>query len=192
MKSPNIPLEQSVLLPGIGAEHTDGTEYPKGDAIADMMIWVTDRDIACATPRDHCTCAVAQAISRTVGHPSARAVIYPTSAWVLVPVDAATARHEYNRGRALVVGELAWLHFLIDRELSQQIQEFDRTGIALPSGYRLRRPRPSQTLNQRKIRNGEHVRHPTTVPVAHMRDRQPWLRGVERRVSNALPIEPAE
>ncbi len=152
--------------------------HPRLDATADLYVNVIDADVACATPRDHCNCAVAQAIKRAIGRADAEATIYPSVAYVLMPADALTIRE--NRMTGLVKrGQLAWHRFRISPELGAQILSFDETGEAKSGGYRFRAPTASQRLAYKR----EHAR-PTLRPgTRSVQARMPWRRSAYFRTS---------
>jgi hypothetical protein len=129
--------------------HHEDNKYPRIDASADLYINVVEEDIECAIPRDHCNCAVAQAIKRSVGREDAEAVIFPTVAYVLMPADRATIRAS-KASRSIQPGDLVWHRFRIGEALSTQILSFDETGEAQPGGFRFRPPSPSQRLTAKR------------------------------------------
>jgi hypothetical protein len=144
--------------------------YTRLDATADLYVNVIADDVACATPQDHCNCAVAQAIKRAVGREDAAAVIFPSVAYVLMPTDRGTVRAKRNRGVKVREGQLAWHRFRIDPLLGKQILSFDETGEAAEGGYRFRAPTPSQTLKAKRM--------------PHTTTRKPGSRG---RIATAAP-----
>jgi len=161
---------------------TAWTEHPKVDATADLYVNLIDADVACATPRDHCNCAVAQAIKRAVGRSDAEAVIFPSVAYVLMPADRMTVRA--NRGRDAKTGQLAWHRFRIGHTLGRQILSFDETGVAAEGGYRFRAPTPSQTLSAKAQREREAQRPGSRGRIA---TRAPWLRASRYDVTETTP-----
>lgn len=146
--------------------------HPRIDATADLYVNVIDADVACAVPQDHCNCAVAQAIRRAVGRPDAEAVIFPSVAYVLMPVDTQTIRENHAKG-TIKRGELAWHRFRISPDLGAQILSFDETGEAEPGGYRFRAPTASQRLSYKREHAATSIQSPGSRAVSgHM----PWRR----------------
>lgn len=68
--------------------------FPRVDA----TVSVIPDDVACATPQDHCNCAVAQAIKRAVGRPDAAAVISTYATDGKMPADRLTFERSRTGG----------------------------------------------------------------------------------------------
>lgn len=159
------------------------SNYPKVDATADLYVNVTAADVRRATPRDHCNCAVAQAIKRAVGRPDAAAVIFPTVAYVLMPCDRGTARAAFNKRADVRAGELAWHRFQLGSDLTEAILRFDETGEAEALGYQFREPPPSGRLEyHRKYKSpGGETRR------AYTHKKKPWHRERDFRLWHEEP-----
>lgn len=151
---------------------TEVTDHPKLDATADLYVNVIPEDVKCATPADHCQCAVAQAIKRAVGRPEAEAVIFPSVAYVLMPADTRTIRDNSLQG-VVKRGQLAWHRFRIGQALSAEILSFDETGEFCAEGYRFRAPTPSQRLGYKRTRKRETDEPGSRGPITA---RSPWRR----------------
>lgn len=109
------------------------------DATADLYVFVTEGDIACATPHDPVRCAIAKALRRTVGDEAAAAEIHRTMAYVKARNDD---------------GAWYWLRFWLPEKTRRLIAEFDRTKTANPGGYRLQAVPAWRTLGRQ--RESEH------------------------------------
>lgn len=140
-----------------------GTQVPRVDASADLYVNVIEDDVRCATPRDHCNCAVAQAVKRAVGHDGAEAVIFPSIAYVMMPVDRKTKTANKNVAH-VKVGQMAWHRFRIMHGLHEQILLFDETGQTATGGYRFTAPSPSQRLGYRRLQNDKPIARPGSRP----------------------------
>ncbi len=117
---------------------------PVVDATADVTIYVTAPDVACASQKDPCACAVAQAVKRTVGD-QAEAEVWRSFAYVKAPRED---------------GSMAWTRFRLSPATRKRIVEFDLTGVAPVAGYVLKAPTPTQTLEYRRKQRAKSVRRP--------------------------------
>lgn len=148
----------------------------KLDGTADLLVFLTDDDIATGVPGDCMRCAVAQGIRRMIGRPDTAVEIYPSCAYITMPVDARTLEDNIGFGTpnadTLKVGDMANIRFQVDRTCREQILIFDANATADAGGYRLRKVVPSQRLANRKRREGE--RNGSRPYLS--RKRSPWLR----------------
>jgi hypothetical protein len=130
------------------------------DATADLYVFVTKDDVACATPLDQTRCAIAKAVRRTVGDEAAAAEIHRTMAYVKA-LDSK--------------GEWYWLRFWLPNETRRLIDEFDRTGETNPGGYRLQAVPAWRTLGRQREawhRSAARKRAGTTQPRAKTENRR--------------------
>lgn len=155
------------------------------DAVANIYVYVTDRDVQCATPKDPCQCAVAQAIKRMVGDDEVDVYIKPTTAVVKMPLDKDTKMAPRNSDyrKELEIGDIVWHRFIIKKQLRAEIEAFDEDGIAMPGAYIFKAPLESETLKHKRENNYKIKRAPKKnrgkyATIAKRSD--PWKRALVR------------
>jgi hypothetical protein len=149
----------------------------KLDATADVLVFLTDGDIAAGIPHDCMRCAVAQGIRRMVGREDIAVEIYPTVAYITMPVDERTLKDNQRFGTpgadTLHPNDLAQVRFFVDRTCREQILHFDDTEMADPGGYRFRAMVPSQRFVTSRAR--PRAKNDGSRPYLSRR-RAPWMR----------------
>lgn len=117
---------------------------PVVEAKADLMIFVTPEDVACATPKEPCQCAIAQAVRRSAGT-AAEAEIHHGIAYIKAPLED---------------GTMAWQRFRLSPRTRKRVERFDLTGLADTAGYLLKAPTKTQTLAYRQRQAKKTIKAP--------------------------------
>lgn len=112
------------------------------EAKHDIILRVTDDDVAAAKRRDPENCALAQCAKRMFHVP--RAIFFRQICYVQLPEEK--------------TGEQVLYRFLVSSKARRDIVKFDLTGEVAPGGYHLLAPRASNTLNAMSEYNREHPR----------------------------------
>ena len=116
------------------------------DATADLMVFVTARDVTCAAPKDPCECAIAKAVKRAAGG-AASAEVWRSFAYVKATNED---------------GELVWLRYRLSARTRARVEHFDKTGEAPAGAYMLKAPTLTQTLDYRARQRAKPTKNPGT------------------------------
>lgn len=119
---------------------------PVVDATADLMVFVTARDVTCAAPKNPCECAIAKAVKRAAGG-AAEAEVWRSFAYVKATNED---------------GAIVWLRYRLSPRTRARVEQFDKTGDAPVGAYMLKAPTETQTLAYRARQRAKPVKNPGT------------------------------
>jgi hypothetical protein len=135
-----------------------GESYPLIDATSALYASVTADDVSCAVEGDPCRCAIAQAFKRAAGSPDT--LIGRTIAYVVLRID----------------GEDKAMRFRVPAKTRRAIDSFDETGDMDPDTLVLTPPRPTDTLESKRIQDKRmrqrwaekgHTPRPASIDLSH-------------------------